>query len=160
MSDVTLENTVSAGFAKAFIDFNRRVQTMADKLATEQFWSKPFPYGNSFGNLVLHIDGNLNYYLGAQILQTGYVRNRDLEFAPVDFGDKTATLKQLSDTVDMVVRSLAQQSESDWSKTYQAVGVDDIDNRFEMYLRCAAHFHHHIGQMTYIVKEWTNVPKE
>ena len=128
---------------------------MADTLSTEQFWSKPYPYGNSFGNLVQHIDGNLNYYLGTQIMQTGYVRNREQEFAAVEAGDKSAALKQLSDTVNMVVQSLAQQSESDWSKAYNAVGVDDIDNRFEIYLRCAAHFHHHIGQMTYIVKEWT-----
>jgi hypothetical protein len=40
-----------------------------------QFWSKPFPYGN-FSRPWSCTDGNLNYYIGAQIANTGYVRDR------------------------------------------------------------------------------------
>jgi hypothetical protein len=34
----------------------------------------------SAGHLPLHLTGNLNYYIGAQIAATGYVRDRDREF--------------------------------------------------------------------------------
>lgn len=154
MSDLT--TTIRIGLAHMFEDYRNRVLAMAGKLSDEQFWTKPFEYGNSFGNLVLHIDGNLSYYIGTQIHHTGYIRNRELEFAPVHARGQSEALASLEATVSMVVASLADQSDEDWSQAYSAVGVDDIQNRFEMYLRCAAHFHHHIGQMTYIVKEWTS----
>ena len=35
-------------------------------LSEEQFWRNPFPYGNDIGHLVLHLTGNLNYYIGAK----------------------------------------------------------------------------------------------
>ena len=53
-----------------------RVRELAASLAETQFWARPYPYGNSFGHLVLHLTGNLNYYIGAQIANTGYVRQR------------------------------------------------------------------------------------
>jgi len=40
---------------------------VVDPLSNEQFWPKPYPYGNSIGHLVLHLTGNLNYYIGARV---------------------------------------------------------------------------------------------
>ena len=36
---------------------------------------------NSAGNLSLHLIGNLNTYFGTVLGNTGYVRNRELEFS-------------------------------------------------------------------------------
>ena len=36
---------------------------------------------NSAGNLCMHLIGNLNTYIGAELGQTGYVRHRELEFS-------------------------------------------------------------------------------
>lgn len=36
---------------------------------------------NSAGNLSLHLVGNLNHYIGATLGNSGYIRNRDLEFS-------------------------------------------------------------------------------
>ena len=104
---------------------------------------------------MLHITGNLNYYVGAQIAQTGYIRQRDLEFTHIDVGQKQEVLRKLDEAVDMVVASIRDQTQSDWEQTFSAVGVDDVSNRFGIYLRCAVHFHHHIGPMISIVKELT-----
>jgi hypothetical protein len=30
---------------------------------------------------------------------------------------------------------------------------EDADNRFNIFLRCASHLHHHVGQMMYLQKE-------
>jgi hypothetical protein len=62
---------------------------------------------------------------------------------------------KLDETIDMVVASLRNQTDGDWEQTFDAVGVDDVKDRFGIYLRCAVHFHHHIGQMIYLVKELT-----
>ena len=36
---------------------------------------------NSAGNLALHLVGNLRFYIGTQLGATGFVRDRDAEFA-------------------------------------------------------------------------------
>ncbi len=146
---------LQTGFAHSFEDYRTRIHKMADQLTDEQFWSKPYDYGNSFGNLVLHITGNLAFYIGTHIHQTGYVRDREREFELVPVAGKSEALRDLDAAVAMVVESLASQSDEQWSEPYVAPGIADVHNRFEMYLRCAAHFHHHIGQITYLVKEWT-----
>jgi len=151
----SLSTTIASGFVDHYTDFGLRVHRLAEDLSEEQFWTKPYSYGNSFGNLVLHITGNLNYYVGAQIAQTGYIRQRDLEFTQILVGQKQEVLRKLDEAVDMVVASITNQTPGDWEQTFSAVGVDDVKDRFGLYLRCAVHFHHHIGQMIYIVKELT-----
>jgi hypothetical protein len=66
-----LSDTIAAGFIHYYQDFGRRVHTLAERLSQEQFWIKPYSYGNSFGNLTLHLTGNLNYYIGAKIGGSG-----------------------------------------------------------------------------------------
>ncbi len=148
-----LSNTVADGILHYYRDSARRVKSLAEKLSEEQFWKKPYPYGNSFGNLVLHISGNLNYYIGAQIATTGYIRERELEFADNHTERKDEVLRKLNEAVDLVIETLKIQTERTWGKEYTAIGVDDVRDRFGIYLRCAVHFHHHTGQMIYLVKE-------
>ncbi|MBP7245808.1 MAG: DUF1572 family protein, partial [Bacteroidia bacterium] len=44
-------------------------------------WMIPKGVSNSPGNLALHLAGNLQYFIGALLGNTGYVRDRDLEFS-------------------------------------------------------------------------------
>jgi hypothetical protein len=125
------------------------VRDLAAPLSDEQFWAKPFPFGNSFGHLVLHLTGNLNYYIGAQIAQTGYVRDRPREFSEAAAPSKTETLKQFDDAIAVVLKTIRSQSAEDWSKAYTATGAEARD-RFDMVLQCATHLHHHIGQLIYL----------
>src|SRR5215210_4432901 len=99
-----LSQTVASGFIHAHGDFARRVHVLSENLSEEQFWSKPYSYGNSFGHLTLHLIGNLNYYIGTQIAHTGYVRDREREFTESDPRPKQEVLKQLDETISMVVK--------------------------------------------------------
>lgn len=146
-------STVGNGFSAAFQDFLKRIHTLAEPLSEEQFWRKPYPYGNSFGHLVLHLTGNLSYYIGTEIAQTGYVRDREREFTDAQPPTKAEALARLDEAVAMVVRTVEAQSAEDWAAAYKAVGVDGLNDRFSITLRCAAHLFHHIGQMLYLVKE-------
>ncbi len=150
-----LSQVVADGFANAFADLNQRVRVQAEALTEDEFWTCPFPYGNSFGHLTLHIIGNLNYYIGAQIAGTGFVRNRVLEFTETDTPDKEEALQTLDETVDLVVAALKAQTSSTWLESYQAEAAPDfIEDRFGIFLRCLTHFNHHLGQMIYIAKEF------
>jgi hypothetical protein len=122
---------------------------LAAPLTDAQFWRKPFPYGNSFGHLVLHLTGNLNYYIGAQIAKTGYVRDRAREFNDPDPPSKNEALKRFDDAVAMVQQTIRAQSAEDWSAEYSGAGTD-AKTRLAIILQCAAHIQHHIGQMIYL----------
>src|SRR5712692_2376462 len=144
-----LKVTMAAGFPTRRSSDLGRVRDLASPLSDEQFWTKPFPFGNSFGHLVLHLTGNLNHYIGEQIAQTGYVRDRPREFAETARPPKTETLKKFDDAIDVVLRTIRSQSPEDWSKPYTAVGSDSPD-RFDIVFQCATHLDHHIGQMIYL----------
>ncbi|MGH7616144.1 MAG: DinB family protein [Gemmatimonadaceae bacterium] len=44
-------------------------------------WALPPGIKNSAGTLALHLAGNLQHFVGGQLGKTGYVRNREAEFA-------------------------------------------------------------------------------
>jgi len=129
------------------------VRELAASLTNDQFWHKPYPYGNSFGHLVLHLTGNLNYYIGAQIANTAYIRDRPREFNDPNPPSKDKALKLFDDAVQMVIKTIQEQSPNDWSAEYSGLGAD-AKNRLEMILQCAAHMQHHIGQMIYLGYEF------
>jgi uncharacterized damage-inducible protein DinB len=148
-----LNAIVISGLTERYTRLACMVQELAAPLSEEEFWQKPFPFGNSFGHLALHLTGNLNYYIGAEIGETEYVRDRDREFTETNHPRKEATLKKFGEAIDVVLRALLSQSSTDWSKKYTAVREEDAGNRFNIFLRCVTHLHHHIGQMTYLTYE-------
>jgi len=151
MSD--LNQTIAVAMTTRYTKLATGVRDLAAPLTDDQFWSKPFPFGNSFGHLVLHLTGNLNHYIGAGIAGTDYVRDRPREFAETARPTKQEVMKKFDAAVEIVLRTIRSQSVSDWSTKYVAEGADAKD-RFEMVLQCATHLHHHIGQMIYIGMEW------
>jgi uncharacterized damage-inducible protein DinB len=151
MSD--LQSTLSSALADRYFQNAARVHELAVPLTDKQFWQKPFPYGNSFGHLVLHLTGNLNYYIGAQIAETGYVRDRPREFNDPNPPSKEEALKRFDNAVAMVVRTIQSQSSQEWSAKYSGTGAN-ARNRLEMIVQCAAHMQHHVGQMIYLGQQW------
>lgn len=145
----SLNETIANDLVARYTKLAGYVRDLAAPLTQEQFWTKPFPFGNSFGHLVLHLTGNLNYYIGTQIAGTGYVRDRPREFTEAAPPSKDEVLKKFNDAVELVLRTIRSQSEQDWSKSYTATGAEARD-RFDMFLQCATHLHHHIGQMMYL----------
>jgi uncharacterized damage-inducible protein DinB len=148
-----LEETVAAGFSTHYEKHAAALRELAAPLSEQQFWAKPFAFGNSFGHLVLHLIGNLNYYIGAQIAGTGYVRDRPLEFSNASPPSKAEVLNRLDEAIAMVIRTIRSQSAEDWSREYSGTGVD-ARNRFEMVMQCDSHLQHHVGQMMYLSFEF------
>ena len=148
-----LDLTLSSALSGRFTANAARIHELAASLTNEQFWQKPFPFGNSFGHLVLHLAGNLNYYVGAQMAGTGYVRDRAREFNDPNPPSKEEALRRLHDAVTMVITTIGRQSPEDWAASYSAVNTN-CSNRLDMVIQCAAHMQHHIGQMIYLGYEW------
>jgi uncharacterized damage-inducible protein DinB len=150
-----LASTVTTEFAGYYRKVGRDLHTWVDPLSQEQFWRNPYPYGNSIGHLVLHLTGNLSYYIGAQVAKTGYIRHRDREFNEPQKLDKHKVLEAFDRTVDMVVATIQKQSAADWTEPYDGEREPQAKTRFAIFLRCAAHAYHHVGQIIYLSRELT-----
>ena len=148
-----LSNTVAEELANYYEYVSRDVHKWIDPLSQEAFWHNPYTYGNSVGHLLLHLTGNLSYYIGARIAETGYVRHRDVEFAETRRVPKEQVLREFDRTIAMVVTSIRKQSPEDWSAGYSAEREPEATNRFAAFLRCAGHFYHHVGQIVFLSKE-------
>jgi hypothetical protein len=144
-----LHSTLSSVLVDRYARNAARVRELAAPLTDADFWRKPFTFGNSFGHLVLHLTGNLNYYIGAQIAKTGYVRDRPREFNDPNPPFKDEALRRFDDALAMVAKTIRAQSAEDWAKEYYGVGTEAA-NRLDMVTQCAAHIQHHIGQMIYL----------
>ncbi len=149
----TLSESVAAALASEYRHRAAELHIWVDPLSEEQFWSNPFSYGNSVGLLVLHLTGNLSYYVGARIAGTGYVRNRDLEFSEARKLPKADAMQKFDETIAMVIASIEKQSEADWTAPYTAEREPDSKNRVTLFLRCASHLYHHVGQIIYLSRE-------
>jgi DinB superfamily len=147
-----MKDTVANALLARYAKLTGAVRDLAAPLTNEQFWSKPFAFGNSFGHLILHLTGNLNHYIGSGIAETGYVRDRPREFTEAAPPAKDVVMKNFDEAVQMVLRTIRAQAADDWSKPYAAAGADAKD-RFEMVLQCATHLDHHVGQLMYLAFE-------
>jgi uncharacterized damage-inducible protein DinB len=150
-----LPSTISSDFASYFEYIAEHVHKWVDPLTQEQFWHNPFSYGNSAGHLILHMTGNLNYYIGASVARTGYIRNRDREFSETEKPDKTKVMHAFDQAIAMVVATIKKQKPEDWMVVYSAEREPEAKERFMIFLRCAGHAYHHVGQLIFLNKELT-----
>jgi uncharacterized damage-inducible protein DinB len=150
-----LPSTISSDFRGYYKYIAAQVHKWVDPLTLEQFWHNPFAYGNSVGHLILHMTGNLNYYIGAQVAETGYIRNRDREFTETEKPDKANVMHAFDQTIAMVVATIQNQEPDDWTAPYSGEREPEAAERFMIFLRCAGHAYHHVGQLIFLSNELT-----
>ena len=150
-----LSQVIAKDFAAYYEMVREQTHRWVDPLTEEQFWQRPFGHGNSVGHLLLHMTGNLSYYIGARVAETGYVRDREREFSEPEPGPKAAVLEAFDRAIAMVIETVEKQSDEDWLKPYSAVREPQASERFAIFLRCAGHAYHHVGQLIYLSRELT-----
>jgi uncharacterized damage-inducible protein DinB len=150
---VELSSVLAATLDSYYQEVRDKIHELLAPLSTEQLWTRPYPYGNSIGHLLLHLTGNLNNYIGAQIAKTGYVRNRPLEFTDATKHRKEKVLANFDAAIAMVVTTIGKQSAEDWTAPYHDPSEPRTNTRFAAFMRMAAHAYHHTGQIIYLVKE-------
>jgi uncharacterized protein (TIGR03083 family) len=143
-----------AGLARAALigeleGLRQAVRDLVDPLTEQQFWTKPLVPGNSVGHLVLHLTGNLNHFVGAQLGGTGYVRQREREFTETQVPTKTAALAQLDETVAQFRRVVEGLSADKLASPHPEARFGTV---LSALVHLVAHFALHRGQMSYIVR--------
>ena len=127
-----------------------------DKLRTEiesysneeDLWKTGDGISNSAGNLCLHLVGNLQHFLGAVLGESGYVRDRDAEFANKNVA-RSDLLATIDSTKTIVVETLNKLSDDDFAKTYpiEVFGHPMKTGYFLTHL--TTHLNYHLGQINY-----------
>lgn len=112
---------------------------------------------NSAGTLTLHLAGNLRHFVGAQLGRTGYVRDRDAEFARRDV-PRADLLKEIDAATADVERTLPKLSDKELAKPYPIPvgGVTVATGDFLTHL--ATHLTYHLGQLDYLRRFSTGEP--
>ena len=141
---------IQEDLARYYQHLGNRVERAARALPADKLWVKPFPFGNSVGNLVLHLTGNLNHYIGALIAGSGYARDRAREFADPGPYPLEQVLSRFREAVAMVGQTLQTQSAADLARPVS--DQSPIQTRFGLFLVCAAHLSNHVGQMSYLMQ--------
>ena len=148
-----LSEVIAKDLSAYYAMVREQTHQWVDPLAEEQLWERPFAHGNSVGHLLLHMTGNLSYYIGARVAENGYVRDRDREFNETELKPKADVLAAFDRAIAMVIETIEEQSAEDWQQPYSAVREPEAAERFAIFLRCAGHAYHHVGQLIYLSRE-------
>lgn len=100
---------------------------------------------NSGGNLCTHLVGNLNNYIGTVLGNTGYVRNRPLEFSIKDVPVEEL-VKLVEDTKSMIAEVLPLV---DLEAPYPPEQFGKEGSAGFFLLRLITHLGYHLGQINY-----------
>jgi len=148
-----LATTVALDLCAYYAMVKEQTHRWVDPLSEEQLWRRPFNHGNSIGHLLLHMTGNLNYYIGARIAGTGYLRDREREFSERERKTKGEMLAAFDEAIVLVTATIRRQKAEDWLLPYSAEREPDAKERLNIFLRCAGHAYHHVGQIIYLARE-------
>jgi hypothetical protein len=141
-----LPNTIAIFLIRELEGFQRELELFPDD---ESVWKTVPGVTNSAGNLALHLAGNLQYYVGAVLGGTHYIRNREDEFSR-----RSGTRNQLVLEIQATMRTVRAVVPSLPPDTFGRVfpekvfGRDLRTDRFLLHL--CTHAAYHLAQAGYL----------
>jgi len=146
---VDLTTEVRNALATELEELSASVREVAEPLSEQQLWAKPVEPGNSIGHLILHLAGNLDHFVGAQLGGTGYIRDREREFTESQPPLKSELLANLDKAVATFRRVVTNLTADQLVETHPHAKFGSV---LKGLVHLVAHFALHRGQMSYIVR--------
>jgi uncharacterized damage-inducible protein DinB len=137
--------------ARYLEEYLEKIRLVVERLDSEQLWWRPAPGTNSAGNLLLHLCGNLSFWILAGVGGRPYDRDRSGELAADRSHDRSELLGRLEEVVMACRGVLAALTPEDLERrvTIQGYETDVLGAVFH----AAEHMSYHTGQIVWIVKE-------
>ncbi|MEI2273838.1 DinB family protein [Sphingobacterium sp. ML3W] len=129
-------------------DLNRLKTEIASYGQEENIWIVDHGIANSAGNLCLHLIGNLQTYIGAEIGKTGYIRNREAEFTLRDT-PKSVLLDSIDNTISVVDLALDKLNQDDLAAIYPILVFEEKTTTEYLLVHLTTHLTYHLGQINY-----------
>ncbi|SDD68977.1 Protein of unknown function [Mucilaginibacter pineti] len=114
----------------------------------ENIWRIDQNILNSAGNLCLHLIGNLNTYIGAQLGNTDYVRNRPAEFSLKNV-PRQELISQIDRTIEVLEPVLGSLTEDQLKSEYPRLVAEETVSTEYFLIHLAMHLSYHLGQVNY-----------
>nr|WP_321244259.1 DinB family protein [uncultured Psychroserpens sp.] len=129
-------------------DLNKLKEEINAYQNEKNLWISNDMISNSAGNLSLHLVGNLNHFIGATLGDSGYVRQRELEFSLKDV-PRAELMTQIDDTIISVESVINKLSEADLQKEYKRRVSEDYMTTEFFLVYLTMHLAYHLGQINY-----------
>jgi Protein of unknown function (DUF1572) len=136
-------------------DLNRLITEINLYRDENNLWLVKDGISNSAGNLTLHLLGNLNYYIGAVLGHTGYIRHREDEFALKKIL-RADLITNIENCIVIVKNALNKLSPEDLKKDFPVEVKDKISTTDFILIHLTTHLTYHLGQINYHRRLLTN----
>ncbi len=113
-----------------------------------KLWVVDAGISNSAGNLCLHLLGNINHFICATLGNSGYIRNRDLEFSQKNI-PVSQLAAQIDDTVGSAENTFDKLTINSLDKEYPLVFNNQKLTTEQMLVNIVSHLNYHLGQINY-----------
>lgn len=114
----------------------------------ESIWTVRGDIKNTAGNLCLHLCGNLQHFIGAILGQSGYIRDREKEFALKNISAKEL-VSEVIRTKESIKAALQKLEPAVLDKEYP-IAVFNYPMTTQYFLiHLSAHLGYHLGQINY-----------
>lgn len=140
-----LIKTLKALFRRDLNKLRKEIELYQQEAA---IWVVDKNIANSAGNLCLHLVGNLNTYIGAELGKSGYVRHRELEFSLKDI-PTSELLKQIDETIQAVEKGLDKVTDKQLDEEYPLLVLAEKTSTAYFLVHLLAHLGYHLGQINY-----------
>ena len=140
-------NTILANFYER--DIRKLIEEVNLFKDEKNLWKTQGSVKNSCGNLVLHIAGGLNHYVGATLAQTGYTRDRDQEFIRKGF-DRKDLVAQLEALIPLVNKTVTALNQNDMEADFPILYDNQTSSTSYVLVQLLAHLNYHLGQINYL----------
>ena len=157
MNDITsqVRDTLQRVLVRDLSAIRREVLAYPDD---ESLWRAVPGITNPGGTLALHAAGNIRHFVGAALGDTGYVRNRDLEFSA-----RGLTREQIAEELDDAIAAVSHtfpRLDADALGGEYPIAVVELRVRTGPFLvHLAGHLAYHLGQLDYHRRIVTGSPQ-
>ena len=114
----------------------------------ESLWLIDGTILNSAGNLCLHLIGNLNAFIGAELGNTGYIRDREFEFSG-KYIPQQELIQKIDKTLSIIKTTLDSLSDEELKQDYPKIVFKKKMTVEYFLIHLTTHLTYHLGQINY-----------
>jgi len=129
-------------------DLNKLINEINLYKEEENIWLVKNGISNPGGNLCLHLLGNLNFFIGTTLGNTGYSRDRDAEFSSKNI-PREQLISSVQQTIPVVCGTIGKLTETDMAKEFPLEINAKKTSTAHILVHLLSHLSYHLGQINY-----------
>jgi hypothetical protein len=141
----SVTSTLGAALLRELRAMRREIEAYPDDRTP---WATPPGIANPAGTLALHLAGNLRHFMGATYGGTGYVRDRDAEFARRDV-PRAQIVAELDAAITEAAAGIARLDDGRLDEPFPHVMGKVALTLREALVHLTTHAAYHLGQVDY-----------